>query len=80
MGYTDTQKRNMCCGYFCGLTACVGVYFFLVICFFEANNNTYLTEETQGISNPFDPTVKAEGLVRNFVSAFGYCALVSDIS
>ena len=46
MPYTSTQQRNICCGYFCGATACVGVYFFLVLTMFEGQNNTYLTEET----------------------------------
>jgi uncharacterized protein (DUF2062 family) len=52
MGYTETQERNICCGYFCGLTACVGVYFFIVLAYFEGQNNLYLTEETQLIANP----------------------------
>ena len=43
---------RMCCGYFCGASACVGIYFFMVLVIFESMNNTYMTEELQGISNP----------------------------
>ena len=46
MGMGTWDKMRLCCGYFCGLTACVGIYFWLVLTLFESMNNTYLTEET----------------------------------
>ena len=66
---------RMCCGYFCGASACVGIYFFMVLVIFETMNNTYLTEELQKISNP----IGNEDQVKNFVMAFAFCSLVSDI-
>ena len=41
---TGMQSFSKCCGYFCGLSACIGIYFFLVIMIMQAGNNVYLAE------------------------------------
>merc|ERR1712183_1033375 len=67
------DQLRMCCGYFCGLTACVGIYFFIVILIFETMNNVYLTETLQGISNPLDEPDQ----VKTFVMSFGICSALN---
>ena len=52
MGYIETQERTICFGDLCSLTACIGVYFFVVRAYFEDQNNLYLTEETHLIAKP----------------------------
>ena len=68
------SNMRQCCGYFCGASACVGIYFFLVLVVFESMNNLYLTEEIQKIPNP----IGNEESVKNFVMAFAFCSLVSN--
>ena len=69
------NQLRTCCGYFCGASACVGIYFFIVLCVFEKMNNTYMTEELQKMSNPLDD----QDSVNRFALAFGMVAIVSVI-
>lgn len=47
MGFTSEQKLYLCCGYFCSLMACIGVYFWMVLFYMQANNSPYLIYEMQ---------------------------------
>lgn len=47
MGYTPKQNLYLCCGYFCSMLACVGVYFWLVLFYMQSNNSPYLIYEMQ---------------------------------
>ena len=47
MAYTSKQQLYLCCGYYCSMLACVGVYFLLVLFFMEATNSPYLIYEMQ---------------------------------
>ena len=43
--YTPEQKLYLCCGYFCSLMACIGVYFWLVLFYMQADNSPYIIYE-----------------------------------
>lgn len=45
--FTGKQKLYLCCGYFCALMGCIGVYFWLVLFFMEATHSPYLIYEMQ---------------------------------
>lgn len=45
--YSGKQQLYLCCGYFCSLMACIGVYFWLVLFFMESNHSPYLIYELQ---------------------------------
>jgi hypothetical protein len=49
--YTGKQSLYLCCGYFCSLMGCIGIYFWLVLFFFEATNAPYLVYEMQHIDD-----------------------------
>ena len=51
MGYSANQKFYLCCGYFCSMLACVGVYFWLVLFFMESTHSPYLIYEMQHLDN-----------------------------
>ena len=54
--YTGTQKLYLCCGYFCSLMACIGVYFWLVLFYMESKNSPYLIYEMQKMDSIADNT------------------------
>ena len=72
--YTANQKFYLCCGYFCALMGCIGVYFFLVLSYWQAKRSTYLIYEMEWLS---DPTGENAQEVDNFYTAFLVTALVS---
>ena len=43
--YSGKQSLYLCCGYFCSLMGCIGIYFWLMLFFFEATNAPYLIYE-----------------------------------
>jgi len=54
MAYTGTQNLYLCCGYYCSLLACIGVYFWLVLFFMESTNSPYLIYYMQRIPSMDD--------------------------
>lgn len=54
--YTGAQKLYLCCGYFCSLLACIGVYFWLVLFYMESKNSPYLIYEMQKMDSISDNT------------------------
>lgn len=36
-----------CCGLYCAMLACVGVYFYLVMAFFQSQDNLFLVEDLE---------------------------------
>lgn len=72
--FTSNQKFYLCCGYFCALMGCVGVYFFLVLSYWQAKRSTYLIYEMEWLT---DPTGANSQEVNNFTTAFLITALVS---
>jgi hypothetical protein len=47
MGLTAKQQFYKCCGFFCAMLACIGVYFFAMISFFQWSENVYLIEQLE---------------------------------
>lgn len=47
MAYTSHQKLYLCCGYYCSMLACIGVYFWLMLFFMESTHSPYLIYEMQ---------------------------------
>ena len=76
MAYTSTQKLYLCCGYFCSMLACVGVYFWLVLFFMEATNSPYVIYEMQHIDSMTKPTDITK--IDTFKWSFLLTALVSS--
>ena len=73
MAYTSKQQLYLCCGYYCSMLACIGVYFWLVLFFMEATHSPYLIYELQklpSIDNNLDQ-------VNTFKWSFLLTAIVS---
>jgi len=49
--YTSKQQFYLCCGYFCSMLGCIGVYFWLVLFYMESTNAPYLIHEMQKIES-----------------------------
>ena len=48
-----------CCGFYCAMTALVGIYFFLILAIMEFRGNTYLTQIIQNVENEHnDPSIE----------------------
>ena len=54
--YTSKQKFYLCCGWFCAMLGCIGIYFWLVMFFFQATHAPYLIYEMQGLRSMDDTT------------------------
>lgn len=77
--YTSNQKFYLCCGYFCALMGCIGVYFFLVLSYWQANRkrSSYLIFEMEWLADPEGENAQE---VQNFYVAFLITALVSHFT
>lgn len=73
MAYTAKQNLYLCCGYFCSLMACIGVYFWLMLFFMEATNSPYLIYEMQHLESIQNQTLEID----TFKWSFLITALVS---
>ena len=49
--FTPKQKFYLCCGCFCSMLACIGVYFWLVLFYMESQNAPYLVHEMQHLES-----------------------------
>jgi hypothetical protein len=47
MALTVSQGIMKCCGFYCAMLACVGVYFYLVMAFFQSQANQFLIQELE---------------------------------
>lgn len=47
MALSTGQAIMKCCGFYCAMLACVGVYFYLVMAFFQSQNNQFLVQELE---------------------------------
>ena len=74
--YTSTQQLYLCCGYFCSLMACIGVYFWLVLFFMESTHNPYLIYELQEIPS----MTKDIDSINTFKWSFLITTIVSCVS
>lgn len=72
--YTSNQKFYLCCGYFCALMGCIGVYFFLVLSYWQAKRSPYLIFEMEWLADPEGENAQE---VQNYYVAFLVTALVS---
>jgi hypothetical protein len=76
MALTSGQQFQKCCGFYCAMLACVGIYFYLVMALFQSMNNTFVVEELEDFQDPV--TAEALGGKKNFTTAFLVTALVSS--
>lgn len=44
MALTAKQSLYKCCGLYCAMLACVGVYFYLVMAYFQSSGNVFVIE------------------------------------
>ena len=49
--YSSKNNIYRCCGYWCSMLACVGVYFWLVLFFMQATNSPYVIYEMEHIDS-----------------------------
>lgn len=54
--FTPKQQLYLCCGYFCSMLACIGVYFWLVLFYMQSQNAPYLIYEMQHIHSMSEGT------------------------
>jgi ABC-type multidrug transport system permease subunit len=40
-----------CCGFYCGMTSLVGIYFFIVLAIMELRGNTFLVQIVQNVED-----------------------------
>jgi hypothetical protein len=69
--YTGKQQFYLCCGYFCSMLACIGIYFWVVLFYMQAKKGPYLIYELEGLK--MDETDK----INTYKWAFLITALVS---
>ena len=53
--YTSKQQLYLCCGWFCSMLGCIGIYFWLVMFIMQAGGSPYLIysmEKIEGMSTP----------------------------
>ena len=70
--YTSKQKMYLCCGYFCSLMGCIGIYFWLVMFIMQSGGSPYLIYELEGIEDMNNTTE-----INNFKWSFLIVAIVS---
>ena len=70
MGFMKT-----CCGFYCSMTALVGLYFFIILAVMEYRGNAYLVQIVQNIEDENEPQIdhKMKG------TAFIICAAVQAV-
>jgi len=74
MALTFKQQFSKCCGFFCAMLACVGVYFWFVLAFWQSQKslyNIYIMEKLNSTS---------EEAVKNFETAFWIVSAVSCVA
>jgi hypothetical protein len=47
MGLSTQQALFKCCGFYCAMLAGIGVYFYLVMAYFQSINNNFLIMELE---------------------------------
>jgi hypothetical protein len=47
MGLSTKQALFKCCGFYCAMLACIGVYFYLVMAYFQSVGNNFLIMELE---------------------------------
>ena len=52
MALTGKQELFRCCGYYCALMACIGIYFFLVLGYWQSQKALYLIWDMEMINDP----------------------------
>lgn len=70
--YTNKEKFYRCCGYFCSLMACIGVYFYIVMLVFQYMGNPFVMTMLEGLQQPSSDD-------KNFKIAFFSAVIVSEI-
>lgn len=75
MALTSGQQFQKCCGFYCAMLACVGIYFYIVMAVFQSMNNTFVVEELEDFQDP--PNAELVGGKKNFTTAFLVTAFVS---
>ena len=78
MALTSGQQFQKCCGFYCAMLACVGVYFYIMMAVFQTMNNTFVVEELEDFQDPGTAEV-LEGK-KNFTIAYLATAGVSSFN
>ena len=74
MALSTGQAFQKCCGMYCAMLACIGVYFYLVMAYFQSVNNHFLLEDLERYQDQYDPSYDQS----TWVNSFLITALVSD--
>ena len=71
MALTGKQMLFKCCGIYCSLLACIGIYFFTVMSIFQGMNNRYMVWMLEKINDKdMDNTANHNFLISFIVVIF----------
>ncbi len=74
MAMTGAQMLYKCCGLYCSFLACVGVYFFSVLAFWQSQGARYLVWDMERLNELYGEDSN------NFKVSFIICIFVSQSS
>lgn len=74
MALTFNQQFMKCCGFFCAMLACVGVYFWFVMAFWQSQKSLYNIYIMEKLNSTTEPAVD------RFETAFWIVSAVSVIA